>query len=72
MYEVQAGIDVFKYANTIPEAFTIAISYYHKGWEVTVQNKKTGELILSLMDESYGSVDDIYPPGVYVSPKVRV
>ena len=64
MYEVQIGIETFKYVNTISKAFTIAISYYHQGWEVTVINKETGELILSLMDEGYG--------GVYVSPKVRV
>ena len=64
MYEVQIGIETFKYVNTISKAFTIAISYYHQGWEVTVRNKETRELILSLMDEGYG--------GVYVNPKVRV
>lgn len=64
MYEVQSGMDKFNYVNTITEAFTIAISNYHQGWEVTVRNKETRELILSLMDEGYG--------GVYVNPKVRV
>ena len=64
MYEVQSGVDKFNYVNTIAEAFTIAISNYYKGWEVTVVNKETRELILSLMEEGYG--------GVYVSPKVRV
>ena len=65
MYEVQSGRKKkFKYVDTISEAFTIAISNYHQGWEVTVRNKETRELILSLMDEGYG--------GVYVSPKVRV
>ena len=64
MYEVQIGIEIFKYVNTIPEAFTIAISEYHQGAEVIVRNKETRELILSLMDEGYG--------GVYVSPKIRV
>ena len=64
MYEVQSGREVFNYVNTISEAFTIAISNYHQGWEVTVRNKETRELILSLMDEGYG--------GVYVNPKVRV
>ena len=64
MYEVQSGMDKFNYVNTITEAFTIAISDYHQGWEVTVRNKETRELILSLMDEGYG--------GVYVNPKVRV
>lgn len=29
MYEVQIGIEIFKYVNTISKAFTIAISYYH-------------------------------------------
>ena len=64
MYEVQSGMDKFNYVDTISEAFTIAISDYHQGWEVTVINKETRELILSLMDEGYG--------GVYVNPKVRV
>ena len=64
MYEVQSGIETFKYVNTISEAFTIAISEYHQGAEVIVRNKETRELILSLMDEGYG--------GVYISPKVRV
>ena len=64
MYEVQVGNEIFKNVNTIPEAFTIAISNYHQGWEVIVRDKITGELILSLMDEGYG--------GVYVSPRVRV
>ena len=64
MYEVQSGRKKFKYVDTISEAFTIAISNYHQGWEVTVRNKETRELILSLTDEGYG--------GVYVNPKVRV
>ena len=64
MYEVQSGREKFKYVDTISEAFTIAISNYHQGWEVIVRNKETRELILSLMDEGYG--------GVYVSPKVRI
>ena len=64
MYEVKIGRKKFKYVDTITEAFTIAISNYHQGWEVTVQNKETRELILSLRDEGYG--------GVYVSPKVRI
>ena len=64
MYEVQSGMETFNYVDTISEAFTIAISNYHQGWEVTVRDKETRELILSLMDEGYG--------GVYVSPKVRV
>ena len=65
MYEIKSGSEILKkYVNTIPEALTIAISNYHQGWEVTVRNKETRELILSLMDEGYG--------GVYVSPKVRV
>ena len=64
MYEVQIGIETFKYVNTITEAFTIAIGEYHQGAEVIVRNKETRELILSLMDEGYG--------GVYVSPKVSV
>ena len=68
MYEVQAGMEIFKYVNTISKAFTIAISYYHQGWEVTVINKETRELILSLMDDGYGEGHS----GVYVSPKVRV
>ena len=49
MYEVQIGIETFKYVNTISKAFTIAISYYHQGWAVTVINKETRELILSLI-----------------------
>ena len=64
MYEVQSGREKFEYVDTISEAFTIAISNYHQGWEVIVRNKETRELILSLMDEGYG--------GVYVNPKVRV
>ena len=65
MYEIKSGSEILKkYVNTIPEALTIAISNYHQGWEVTVINKETRELILSLMDEGYG--------GVYVNPKVRV
>ena len=64
MYEVKIGLEIAKYTNTIAEAFTTAISEYHQGAEVTVRNKETHELILSLMDEGYG--------GVYVSPKVRV
>ena len=68
MYEVQSGMDKFNYVNTIAEAFTIAISNYHQGWEVTVIDKETRELILSLMDDGYGEGHS----GVYVSPKVRV
>ena len=64
MYEVQVGNEIFKDVNTIPEAFTIAISYYRQEYEVIVRNKETRELILSLMDEGYG--------GVYVSPKVKI
>ena len=65
MYEIKLGSEILKkYVNTIQEAFNIAISNYHQGWEVTVRNKETHELILSLMDEGYG--------GVYVNPKVRV
>ena len=65
MYEIKSGSEILKkYVNTISEALTIAISNYHQGWEVTVRNKETRELILSLMDEGYG--------GVYVNPKVRV
>ena len=64
MYEVKIGLEITKYTNTIVEAFTTAISEYHQGAEVTVRNKETHELILSLMDEGYG--------GVYVNPKVRV
>ena len=68
MYEVKIGLEITKYTNTIAEAFTTAISYYHQGWEVTVINKETRELILSLMDDGYGEGHS----GVYVSPKVRV
>ena len=65
MYEIKSGSEILKkYVNTIPEALTIAISNYHQGWEVTVRDMETRELILSLMDEGYG--------GVYVNPKVRV
>lgn len=64
MYEVKIGLEITKYTNTIAEAFTTAISEYHQGAEVTVRNKETHELILSLMDEGHS--------GVYVSPKVRV
>ena len=64
MYEVKIGLEITKYTNTIAEAFTTAISEYHQGAEVTVRNKETHELILSLMDEGYG--------GIYVNPKVRV
>ena len=64
MYEVKIGLEITKYTNTIAEAFTTAVSEYHQGAEVTVRNKETHELILSLIDEGYG--------GVYVNPKVRV
>ena len=68
MYEVQSGMEKFNYVNTIAEAFTIAISNYYHGWEVTVIDKETRELILSLMDDGYG----VGHRGVYVSPKVKI
>lgn len=56
MYEIKIGLNLIVYANTTAEAFTVAISAYHQGAEVTVMNTITGELVLSLMDEGYGGV----------------